>query len=166
MIMKRLKLTIVLAAFAALCSLGATAATPGVTFQFKNGTKASFAFSSKPKIEISSAGVTLSATGKEKASYQFSDVQRYYFESDIPDDAVEQIETASRRPVFSCANGMLSVRNMQAGERIRVVSISGAVVKSTAADTDGQAQIDLSSMATGVYVVATESGVNFKIVNK
>ncbi len=164
--MKRLKLKVVLAAFLAFCSLGVAAATPGVMFLFKDGTKASFAFSSKPKIVLSAEGLTLSATDKADASYQFSDVQRYYYLDDIDNDAVSTIVADCRRPVFSCANGLLTVRNMLPGERIRVVSISGAVVKASAADTDGMVQIDLSSMASGVYIVATESGVNFKIVNR
>lgn len=164
MIMKRLKLFVVLAAFFSLCSLSAVAAAPGVMFLFKDGTKAGFAFSSKPKITMSAEGLTLSASDKAEASYQFSDVQRYYFVADIDNDAVQTIEATDRHPVFSCANGLLTVRGMLSGERIRVVSISGAVVKASAADTDGTVQIDLSQMASGVYIVATESGVNFKIV--
>lgn len=162
--MKRLRLFVVLAAFFSLCSLSAVAATPGVMFLFKDGTKASFAFSTKPKITMSAEGITLSATDKAEASYQFSDVQRYYFVADIDNDAVQTIEADKSHPVFTCANGLLTVRGMLSGERIRVVSISGAVVKASAADTDGTAQIDLSAMASGVYIVATESGVNFKIV--
>ena len=145
----------------------ALAATPGVTFLFTDGTKASFAFSASPKITVTSTGVTLSAAGQEDASYEFSEVQRYYFEDEVQ-TAVGRIgaDGAASRPVFSYSGGVVSVSGLKAGERIRAVSMSGAAVASAAADSQGNAGVDLSRTGAGVYVVSTEGGVSFKVIKK
>ena len=75
----------------ALCSLSAMAATPGVTFLFSNGTKASFAFADKPVIDVTADGLTVSATGASEVSYSFADVQKFYFEDDV-ETAIGQVK--------------------------------------------------------------------------
>lgn len=145
----------------------ALAATPGVTFLFTDGTKASFAFSSAPKITMTSTSIIVSAADQESASYEFSKVQRYYFEDDVQ-TAIKRVDAdgAVSNPLFSYASGAVSVSGMKAGERIRVVSVSGAAVASAAADAQGSASVDLSSASAGVYVVSTDGGVSFKVIKK
>ena len=148
-------------------SSSAWAATPGVTFLFADGTKASFAFSAAPKITMTSTGITVSAADQESASYEFSTIKRYYFEDDIT-TAIKRVDAdgASSNPLFSYASGSVSVSGMKAGEHIRVVSVSGTAVASAAADSQGNVSVDLSSASAGVYVVSTEGGVSFKVIKK
>ena len=143
------------------------AATPGVTFLFTDGTKASFAFSAAPKITVTSTGITLSAAGQEDASYQFSAVRRYYFEDDVK-TAIGRVDAdgAASHPLFSYANGTVSVSGMKAGERIRAVSMNGAAVASAVAGRQGNASVDLSAAGAGVCVVSTGGGVSFKVIKK
>jgi hypothetical protein len=151
----------------ALGSLSAMAATPGVTFLFSNGTKASFAFSDKPVIDVTAAGLTVSATGASEVSYSFADVQKFYFEDDIA-TAIGQVknDVSAQRPVFAYVDGVVTVSGMTTGERLAVVTINGSQVSVTKADNGGNAHIDLSGAPTGVYVVSTGSGVSFKILMK
>ena len=151
----------------ALLALGSSAwaATPGVTFLFSNGEKASFAFSAVPKITMTSTGVTVSASGQEDAGYQFSAVQRYYFEDDIQ-TAIGRVDAdgPAFHPLFSYAGGVVSVSGLKAGGHIRVVSMSGAVAASAVADQQGNASVDLSAASSGVYAVSIDGGVSFKVI--
>ena len=151
----------------ALSSLSAMAATPGVTFLFSNGTKASFAFVNKPVIAVTTDGLTVSATGASEVSYSFADVQRFYFEDDIA-TAIGQVKNdmSAQRPVFAYVDGVVTVSGMTAGERLAVVTINGSQVSATKADNEGNARVDLGSAPAGVYVVSTGSGVSFKLLKK
>ena len=159
--------TLIMSMALALGSLTAMAATPGVTFLFSNGTKASFAFANKPVIAVTTDGLTVSATGVSKVSYSFADVQKFYFEDDIV-TAIGQVknDVSAQRPVFAYVDGVVAVSGMTAGERLAVVTINGSQVSATKADNEGNARIDLASAPAGVYVVSTGSGVSFKLLKK
>ena len=159
--------TLIMSMALALGSLTAMAATPGVTFLFSNGTKASFAFANKPVIAVTTDGLTVSATGASKVSYSFADVQKFYFEDDIV-TAIGQVknDVSAQRPVFAYVDGVVAVSGMTAGERLAVVTINGSQISATKADNEGNARVDLGSAPAGIYVVSTGSGVSFKLLKK
>lgn len=160
---KRLALPIAMV----LMSLDSLAATPGVTFLLVGGQTVSFAFASKPEIAVTSDGLTLSLSGTATVSYQFSDVEKFYFEDNV-ETGIAQVEgTASaQRPVFNYVGGVLTVSGMAAGERIAIVTLGGSQVNASKANSEGNASIDLSNAPAGVYVVSTGSGVGFKLLKK
>ncbi len=160
--------TFILTVALALGSLGAWAATPGVTFLFSNGKKASFAFASKPKIAVTADGLTVSSTNTAAVSYLLSDVQKFFFEDDVVETDIQQVDGAgaAKHPVFHYANGAVSVSGMAAGGRLSVSSIGGSLVGDVKADGQGNAGIDLSGLPTGVYVVSAGSGISFKLLKK
>ena len=150
--MKTLSKRLALPAVMALLSLGSFAATPGVTFLFSNGQKASFAFASKPEIAVTADGLSVSSSSTSAVSYAFTDVQKFYFEDDVIETAISQVEGAvsAERPVFNYVNGVVTVSGMAAGERLAVVTINGSQVSATKADNEGNARIDLASAPAGV----------------
>ena len=162
------KKTFILTVALALGSLGAWAATPGVTFLFSNGVKASFAFASKPKIAVTATGLTVSSTNAAEVSYQFADVQKFYFEDDVVETGIQQVDGSgsAKHPVFHYADGVVSVNGMAAGDRLVVSSVGGSLVGGVKADGQGNASIDLSGHSAGVYVVSTGNGVSFKLLKK
>ncbi len=162
------KKTFILTVALALGSLGAWAATPGVTFLFSNGGKASFAFASKPKIAVTATGLTVSSTNAAEVSYQFADVQKFFFEDDVVETGIQQVDGSgsAKHPVFHYADGVVSVNGMAAGGRLVVSSVGGSLVGGVKADGQGNASIDLSGHSAGVYVVSTGSGVSFKLLKK
>ena len=162
------KKTFILTVALALGSLGAWAATPGVTFLFSNGVKASFAFASKPKIAVTADGLTVSSTNAAEVSYQFADVQKFYFEDDVVETGIQQVDGSgsAKHPVFHYADGVVSVNGMAADGRLVVSSVGGSLVGGVKADGQGNASIDLSGHSAGVYVVSTGSGVSFKLLKK
>lgn len=161
-----LKKRVVLSIAIALLCLGSSAATSGVTFLLTNGAKVSFAFSAKPTVSVNSEGITVSAQEKSDVSYLFSEVDRFYFEDDI-ETAIQGAKAgATATPVFSYANGVVSVTGIAAGEQVAVYSINGSKVNDAKANQAGTASVDISNVPTGVYVVSTGSGVSFKLLKK
>ena len=160
---KRLALSAVLA----LLSLGAFAATTGVTFLFSNGQKATFAFASKPEIVVTSDGLTITSSTSSDVSYSFADVQKFYFGDEVTND-IQQVQgtTSAHRPVFNYVDGVVSVSGMASGERLDVVALSGSKINATKADSRGNASINLGNVPAGIYVVSTSSGVSFKLLKK
>ncbi len=165
--MKTFAKRFVLPAVMALMSLGGFAATPGVTFLFSNGQKASFAFASKPEIRVTVEGITISSTDASTVSYAFAHVQKFYFEDDVI-TGIQQVEDsgAAKHPVFNYVGDAVTVSGMAAGECLSVVTLSGSQVSATKADNTGNACVDLSGAPAGVYVVSTGSGVSFKLLKK
>ncbi len=152
----------------ALCSFSAWAATPGVTFLFSNGEKASFAFASKPTIEVTADGLMVSSTSAAAVAYQFADVQKFYFEDNVVETGISHVDGAesAQRPVFHYADGVVSVSGLLSGSNLVVSSVNGSLLKAAKADGQGNASVDLNSQPAGVYVVSTGSGVSFKILKK
>ena len=156
-----------LSAVLPLFSLWAAADTPGVTFLFSNGKKASFAFSSKPEIAVNEDGITISLSNATSVSYRFANVQNFYFEENVVETGISQTEGAeSVHHVFNYVDGVVTVKGMASGERITVATVNGGVVKAARADSQGNANIEIDSEPAGVYVVSTGSGVSFKMLKK
>lgn len=161
---KRLALPIVMV----LLSLGSFAATPGVTLLFSNGLKASFAFASKPRIVVTADAVSISSYCTSAVSYSFADVQRFYFEDDVVETGISQIEGASSamHPVFNYVDGVVTVSGMASSENLTIVNLNGSRVSAAKADGVGNASINLCNAPIGVYIVRTGNGVSFKLLKK
>ncbi len=159
-----LKKRVVLPMALALLCLGASAATPGVTFLLASGAKVSFAFSAKPVVSVSSEGITVTAQGQSDVSYLFQEVDRFFFEDDVP-TAIASVK-AEAAPVFSYDNGVVAVCGLAAGERVAVHSLGGSKVSGARADQGGKATVDVTHVPAGVYVVSAGSGVSFKLLKK
>lgn len=165
-IMKHFTKTLVLSVLLLGSATAAMAGETGVTFLFRNGKTASFAFASKPCIAMTAGGVSVTSTTESAAEYQFSDVQRYYFE-EINADAIRSVSAdAAVTPVFRYSQGVMTVQGMKPGERISAATVSGSLVSTVKADEQGNARLDLSAMPQGMYVIATAGGVGCKIVKK
>ena len=154
----------------ALLALGSSAwaATPGVTFLFSNGEKASFAFASKPEIAVTDDGLSVSSSNAAAVVYQVADIQKLYFEDNVVETGISQVDGAvsAQHPVFNYADGVVSVSGMPAGGSLVVSSVSDSQVGAAKADGQGNASVDLSGQPAGVYVVSTGSGVSFKLLKK
>ena len=141
--------------------------TPGLTILFKNQTKVSFTFASKPNIAVGDNGITISSSNSASVSYTFANVQKFCFEDDVVDTGIQEVKAGSAtHPVFSCNNGVIAVSGLKAAEHVNVFSIDGSKIGEAKADNAGCASVGLSGTTNGVYVVSTDSGVSFKILKK
>lgn len=166
--MNRTTKSIALSVMMAFASLAASAAElTGVTFLFTDGTKATFAFAEKPALSLTAEGCTVTATGKDAVTYTLSSVKKFYFDEDAQ-TGISQVESAQEgsAPVFTYANGTVSVSGLKAGELVNVYSVGGGLVAGAKADASGSASADISGSAAGVYVVSAGGGVSFKLLKK
>ena len=165
--MKHLKKSLLLCLLFSGFSFSTTmAGEAGVTFLFRNGTKASFTFEKKPCIAMTADGVCVSAEGESQTQFLFSDIQRYYFDDDI-ETGVKALQMKSVAcPLFRYENGVVAVSGMSPGETLRALTASGKLVSSVKADADGNARIDLNSISHGILVITTPSGIGCKVVKK
>ena len=140
--------------------------TPGLTILFKNQTKVSFAFASKPEIAIATDGITVTSTASDAVSYTFDEVQRFYFEDDLETGIQEVNAESAACPVFSYKNGEITVSGLNAAEQVSVFTVGGSKIDEAKADNAGCASLDISGADSGVYVVSTGGGVSFKLLKK
>lgn len=139
----------------------------GVSFVLKSGGKVSFAFSERPSISTASDAVAVSVAGVERVSYPYSDVARVLFE-DVETTGIAQPRQGDEacHAVFAFDGGRLAASGLGAGERVVVYSLSGRQAASLVAGVDGRASLQLSSLPQGVYLVRTQGGLSYKILNR
>lgn len=92
----------------------------------------------------------------------------YAFETrkaENPTTGINDIAVPGRtaEPQFAFANGTVS--GLKAGAKITVYQIGGQVVKSIAADNEGKAELNLSNLPKGIFIIKTPTK-SIKIINR
>ena len=156
--MKKLKLL-----FTLLVLLVTTSASADgmkyLVFDLRDGTQTVIALQDKPIITCQSGELKVTVAGEEKVSASLGDVAKYYF-SDTPSGIFEMTEEKPRIEM-----GHLYVTRAKAGESVRVYTSDGRMVGSYRISADGNADIDLTTLGKGLYIVKTAKA-SIKILNK
>lgn len=166
MVMQATKVVILLMIMS-LVSIGVSAVNKGVTFLFTNGQTASFTLASKPEILVTTDGLTIFMSDSTDISYQFGEVQKFYFEDDV-EAGVAMIKCAlpAQHPVFNYADGIITVSDISASENLVVTNLCGNDLNIFKADAKGTARIDLNGAPAGVYIISSSNGLSFKLYKK
>ena len=130
-----------------------------VVFDLRNGTQTVIALQDKPIITCQSGELKVTVAGEEKVSASLGDVAKYYF-SDTPSGIFEMTEEKPRIEM-----GHLYVTRAKAGESVRVYTSDGRMVGSYRISADGNADIDLTTLGKGLYIVKTAKA-SIKILNQ
>ena len=130
-----------------------------VVFDLRDGTQTVIALQDKPIITCQSGELKVTVAGEEKVSASLGDVAKYYF-SDTPSGIFEMTEEKTRIEM-----GHLYVTRAKAGESVRVYTSDGRMVGSYRISADGNADIDLTTLGKGLYIVKTAKA-SIKILNK
>ena len=130
-----------------------------VVFDLRDGTQTVIALQDKPIITCQSGELKVTVAGEEKVSASLGDVAKYYF-SDTP---LSIFEMADEKPRIEM--GHLYVTRAKAGESVRVYTTDGRMVGSYRISADGNADIDLTTLGKGLYIVKTAKA-SIKILNK
>lgn len=130
-----------------------------VVFDLRDGTQTVIALQDKPIITCQSGELKVTVAGEEKVSASLGDVAKYYF-SDTPSGIFEMTEEKPRIEM-----GHLYVTRAKAGESVRVYTSDGRMVGSYCISADGNADIDLTTLGKGLYIVKTAKA-SIKILNK
>ena len=130
-----------------------------VVFDLKDGSQTVIALQDKPVITCQGGELKVTVAGQEKVSASLGDVAKYYF-SDTP---LSIFEMADEKPRIEM--GHLYVTRAKAGESVRVYTTDGRMVGSYRISADGNADIDLTTLGKGLYIVKTAKA-SIKILNQ
>ena len=130
-----------------------------VVFELKDGTQTVIALQEKPVITCQGGELKVTVAGQEKVSAPLGDVAKYYF-SDTPSDIFEMAEEKPRIEM-----GHLYIARAKAGDIVRVYTIDGRMAGTYRIAENGSADIDLTTLGKGLYIVKT-SKTSIKILNQ
>lgn len=69
----------------------------------------------------------------------------------------------SAQPQFSLGNGTVS--GLKAGAKVTIYQIGGQAVKTISADNEGKAELNITNLPAGIYIIKTPTQ-SFKIINR
>ena len=130
-----------------------------VVFDLKDGSQTAIALQDKPVITCQGGELKVSVAGQEKVSAPLGDVAKYYF-SDTPLGIFEMTEEKPRIEM-----GHLYIAQAKAGDVVRVYTTDGRMAGSYRIADNGSADIDLTMLGKGLYIVKTPK-TSIKILNQ
>lgn len=148
-------------------NLSVFASGPGVTFLLRSGQKVSFAFAEKPVVAFSNENLAVSVGGEQRVSYAYADVQRVFVEDDVVSAVGDVVANAQLgHAIFTLLANTLSAIGLIAGDQLSLYAADGKLMLTAQANAEGSAKVSLSTLQQGVYVVRTQSGINYKLFKK
>ena len=139
-------------------------ADDGVILKLKNGNEVGFVFSSKPCI---ATGTELNITTTDSCSirYDYSEVRSITFgnvsSTDIEDVTASQVCDI----VFRLLDGKVIIEGLAADESVNLYNIGGLLLASQK-QTANSGVLTLPLEASGVFIIRTSTGVNYKVLKK
>ena len=124
-----------------------------------NGKVTKFALTDNPVITYKGNDVIVTC-GESVMQTSMADVMSVGFEKGET-TGIEAPKAVSE-PQTTFSFGQAGFEGLQSGERVMVYSIDGKVISTIKADADGHAQVDISNLQTGVYILRTAKK-SFKI---
>lgn len=145
-----------------LMGLGAKAQTAQyliVTLQ--DETKAVFALAEKPVVTMTD-GIFKAETPSQVIEVAIADVLNYTFSDQAPYTDIEQV-SADTKPIIEAGRAQLA--GLKPGTIVNVFTIDGRRAANAVAASNGTADIDLSGLGNGVFILTTPSA-SYKIYNR
>ena len=130
-----------------------------VVFDLKDGTQTVIALEDKPVITCQGGELKVTVAGQEKVSAPLGDVAKYYF-SETPLGIFDVTEEKPRIEM-----GHLYIANAKTGDVVRVYTTDGRMVGAYRISDNGNADIDLTTLGKGLYIVKTPK-TSIKILNQ
>lgn len=118
------------------------------------------ALADKPVMTISGGELKVTVGGVEKVSAKLDNVMNYQFQEQDA-TAISNILTKGDR----LAEGHVYMTSVKAGETIVVFGADGRQILSQVVGSDGQIDIDLTTLPKGVYIVKSPA-TSLKVINK
>lgn len=134
----------------ALCmtSLNGVAEVKYLVVNLNDGTNATFALADDPVITNTSSALQVK-TAEKSIEVAFSDLKNYQFS----DSEAGLSETVVSKDGYLIQNGIIYLDGLKPQTAVNVFTLDGRLLSCTTADADGHADIDLSSVYSGVYIV-------------
>ena len=135
---------------------------------FANGQTMTYLLSDKPEVSFPMGKTLEFKTVNVSATYQSADVTKFTIEDAATDiEEVMADEANGSSMVVKCLDGShVSVRGIGDNSRVIVFSVQGAVQKAEVSAVADGADIDLSSLANGTYVISINGNESFKVYKR
>ena len=131
-----------------------------LTVELKAGNKYSFLLEEKPVVTFSSGNLVVN--GNSETSYAIEGVKNFHFTEGEVTSA--QALSSGEIRIISLDNATIKVENIEKGSIVTLVNVSGMVISSTKADSNGTTTIGLPQ-AKGVFILSV-AGKSIKIIKK
>lgn len=130
-----------------------------VVFDLTDGTQTVIALQDRPVITYQNGEMNVSVAGETKLTASLGDVVKYSF-SDTP-LSIEQLPGEQSRIEM----GHVYVTHAPQGTSVRVFTADGRMVTTERVADNGTADIDLTTLGKGIYIVKSARS-SIKIINK
>ena len=125
------------------------------------GEETVIALADKPVITINEGILKVTVEGVEKLSADLSQGLTYSFSETAPTAIQEVLDKESSR----LEKGHVYIAHARAGETVRVFTVDGKQVASQRINSEGTADIDLTTLGKGLYIVKSAK-TSIKVMNK
>lgn len=127
-----------------------------IVVERKNGTKADYPIDEVMSIKFGNSDLTVVKSDASGVTYAFDEVQKISFAIEEPGN-VKAVPTASEMTVWVARDGsMLRVNNWNSDKPARVAIYSLQGVRVIASNEWNGADIDISSLVSGIYVIQVD----------
>lgn len=159
-----MKKNLLLKAIVAICCiLTVTTGSAQVKYLIVNrtdGSQVSFALADDPRVQnsateliVSSASTTITVPFSELKNYTFSDTE------------TTEVVSVKTDPTHFIDGESIIFTGLKANEDITIYSLEGRQMSRWQANASGQANVDISQLGQGIYIVKTSSS-SFKFIKK
>ncbi len=128
--------------------------------RFQDGTATSFNLTHRPNVTFDGGRMVIASEDME-TSYDAARVKRFTFGDDTNEIAPVLTENEVRLTYTSPEAATLS--GLKHGERVSLFSTDGIMLMTLSADESGVAELNLSSLSKGVFIISVSNGQSFKI---
>ena len=123
------------------------------------GDRIGYSLDEQPRVTLGLESLIVS-TIKTKVEYSLDDVRKFTLNKN---DVTGIDEVKQLMPTMKFNSNTLTFTGCIPGSKIKIMSVNGINLYTSQADNDGNVQIDISALSSGMYLVVTSS-ITYKII--
>ena len=123
------------------------------------GDRIGYSLDEQPRVTLELESLIVS-TINTKVEYSLDDVRKFTLNKN---DVTGIDEVKQLMPTMKFNSNTLTFTGCIPGSKIKIMSVNGINLYTSQADNDGNVQIDISALSSGMYLVVTSS-ITYKII--
>lgn len=123
------------------------------------GDRIGYSLDEQPRVTLELESLIVS-TIKTKVEYSLDDVRKFTLNKN---DVTGINDVKQLMPIMKFNSNTLTFTGCIPGSKIKIMSVNGINLYTSQADNDGNVQIDISALSSGMYLVVTSS-ITYKII--
>lgn len=133
--------------------------------EMQSGDKTTFLLTEKPEMSFSNHVLFIGINGKD-TSFEISQVKQFYFEDASSQAGISLPQQDGELHVIYQTNDKLVIDGIGQNDKIRIYSIDGKTFTTDVVTSNGRAEISLSTLNKGTYLINVSNKQVFKIYRK